>query len=98
MIRRLQLDLPQLRLLASGVVGEASVSSEEELEAIPPVLLSLLDQAQAQGGEGPYLLELEAAEADRLHQVMAAQLDVLAMQGDLFALAELESLLSQLAG
>lgn len=97
MIRRVNLDLAQLRLLSQVLVAEAPAAADDEIAPMPPLLASLLDQAQHQG-PGPYVLELEDEGARTLFTALEGLLDDMAASGDILALGELHHMLAQLDG
>jgi hypothetical protein len=94
----LTLDLDQIRLLATLFLAEQEPTDEGVLGVIPAPLLAILDQAQTQTGAARYTVTLTPDEAAPLAAVVEQELEAAADEGDLFAMAELQSLLGQLVG
>lgn len=97
MTKTVTLDVPQLRLLTEGYLATRPGDEEQEaIGVIPPVIKSLLDQAQAQIGAAAFALTLAPHEVAELHEALTVQLDEAAETGDIFALGELQGILMQL--
>lgn len=93
----LTLDVTQLRLVTEGfLASKPGGEAEEEIGVLPPVIKSLLDQAQSQIGAGEFALRLSPAEAADLREALTVQLDEAAESGDIFALGELQGIITQL--
>lgn len=97
MTQTLTLDVPQLRLVTEGyMASQPGTESELGIGVIPPVIKSLLDQAQEQIGAAAFALTLAPHEVAELHEALTVQLDEAAETGDIFALGELQGILMQL--
>lgn len=93
----LTLDVTQLRLLTESFIAtQPGAEDEDAIGVLPPVLKSLLDQAQAQIGAAEFTLRLTPAEATELREALTLQLDEAAETGDIFALGELQGIITQL--
>lgn len=91
------LDLPQIRLLTESYLATQQPTPEGEIGSIPAPIRSLLDQAQAQSGAERYQIELTPSDAQMLAAALEGDLAAAAEAGDLFTMAELQAILSQLA-
>lgn len=97
MTKTLTLDVPQLRLVTEGYLASQSAEQDEPaIGVIPPVIKSLLDQAQQQIGAAEFVLTLVPQQAAELREALTVQLDEAAESGDIFALGELQGILMQL--
>lgn len=95
----LTLDVTQLRLLTEGFLAsqpEEEPSDEDLIGVLPPVIKKLLDQAQGQIGAAAFDLRLTTAEATELREALTNQLEEAAESGDIFALGELQGIITQL--
>ena len=97
MSKTLTLDVPQLRLVTEGYLArQPGGEGEMAVGVLPPVIKSLLDQAQQQIGAAEFTLTLLPQEVTDLHEALTEQLDEAAESGDIFALGELQGILLQL--
>lgn len=95
MTQTLTLDVTQLRLLTESYLA-GQPGGDDELGVIPPVIKSLLDQAQEQIGAARFALVLAPPEAAELRETLTLQLEEAAESGDIFALGELQGIITQL--
>jgi len=78
------------------LASQPGVEGELAIGVIPPVIKSLLDQAQQQIGADRFTLTLLPPEVADLQAALTVQLDEAAESGDIFALGELQGILMQL--
>ncbi len=95
MTQSLTLDVTQLRLLTDCYLA-SQPGSEDEIGVLPPVIKGLLDQAQDQIGAVEFALTLAPREATELREALTVQLEEAAESGDIFALGELQGIITQL--
>lgn len=97
MTQTMTLDMTQLRLLTEGyLTSQSDEAGEDEIGVIPPVIKGLLDQAQEQIGAAEFTLQVTPQDATELREALTQQLDEAAESGDIFALGELQGIITQL--